>query len=313
MTAPVPNTPAFIEALRATIWARLMERSPWRRFLPVVIDPAGVVRGSGKPGGRFVTVPAYRLTGPSTLPPTAWLPSDGSAPTFSAQPTWTTTDIAAHGLVAVLRVSDEFSADFRRLRPGAGPDDRTEFLWGVADLAAEALALAEDDAFINGSGSTSDPIVGLKNAGLATYDATGKDVLTALQGAIGQLRRAKRVPTAAVIGPAAVEKLRLLRDSAGAPIFPPDRPLIVDDVPVYESPAIAPGATSTAFVIDGRWISILHRPVDENLNALGVALSRDGRFGTDEFELKVKIRVNLAPMPQFGKAGILQLTNVATP
>jgi hypothetical protein len=313
MTAPVPNTPAFIEALRATIWARLAERSPWRRFLPVVIDPAGVVRGSGKPGGRFVTVPAYRLTGPSTLPPTAWLPSDGSAPTFGSQPTWTTTDVAAHGLVAVLRVADEFAADFRRMRPGAGPDDRTEFVWGVADLAAEALALAEDNAFVNGTGSTTDPIVGLKNAGLATYDATGKDVLTALQGAIGQLRRAKRVPTAAVIGPAAVEKLRLLRDSAGAPIFPPDRPVVVDDVPVFESPSIAPGATSTAFVGDWRWVALLHRPVDENLNALAVALSRDSRFGTDEFELKAKIRSNLAPMPSFGKAGLIQIVNLNTP
>jgi hypothetical protein len=84
-------------------------------------------------------------------------------------------------------------------------------------------------------------------------------------------------------------------------------------VPVYESPSIAPGATSTAYIGDWRWTSILHRPVDENLNALAVSLSRDSRFATDEFELKVKARVNLVPMPQFGKAGLIQIVNLNTP
>lgn len=80
---------------------------------------------------------------------------------------------------------------------------------------AQRVALALDNALINGTGTGSNP-TGLLNAGIGTYVASpGESVVEAIINAIAEQRSRNYMPTVAVFDPTTWAKLKTTKDSVG--------------------------------------------------------------------------------------------------
>lgn len=314
--APSIDWAAAERRLEAAILARLTELNPLRSIMPVLVDPGELVGGHTTAEAHWVARPAWVFGAPADYPSPFWLPSDGSAPTPPAPPALVTAQVSPFEVVVIAEFTGEGFADLRLL---AGPPDLpvTERSPVVAsEWLAYGLALEEQRALVAGSGGVSDPVVGLGSTAGFTTRAVGADTLVdAFVKAAADLRRIGRRPTAFLVGPSTEQALRLAKDSSGLPLFRPDAPLRIADLPVVTVYGIPAGASTVAYCGDWSATPILVRPIqaDGELKPLEVRISPDFAFGSDKITIRLRERLTLAPLPGIGKTSVVQITGVNAP
>lgn len=312
---------SYLRELSLAVAQYVDGRNPW---LPYVTRSGFEAEFSqyheGRSGAPSATDPTTSLASVTSVGLGYFLTKDHTTPTTVTDTSWTISGtITPRECLYVVRVTDEQARDSRAFSTVANGQPVYDPILGRVDpvitqALSDGLLRTGNTAFIQGGGTTSDPITGLAGMTFLSQTATSANLVDDFVTAAQTLRAGRRSPNAIFVSTSTYKLLRLAKSTAGELVFDPARPITIAELPVVQVDGI-PNSTSTyAFVGDFTTIVQMNRllPPDGLLYRVDWSFQNASDFNTDKRTYRVISRWDIGPLPAAATA-IVKVTGIVAP